>query len=58
MGGIILPMRNVNWHNPHAACAEYKRLDAKFNTDPKDPMHHDQRCGLNHDGPLFQVVAR
>jgi hypothetical protein len=34
----------MNWHDPQQACAEYKRLDAKYGTDARSPLHHDQRC--------------
>lgn len=34
----------MNWHDPEQACAEYKRLDAKYHTDERSPLHHDVRC--------------
>jgi len=34
----------MNWNDPHQACAEYKRLDAKFGTEMPSPLHHDMRC--------------
>lgn len=34
----------VDWNDPKQACAEYKRLDAKFDTHWLSPLHHDQRC--------------
>ena len=27
-------------------CANWKRLDAKFKTEPNSPLHHDNRCEL------------
>lgn len=29
---------------PEQVCAEFKRLDAKFGTDARSPLHHDNRC--------------
>jgi hypothetical protein len=26
------------------ACARWRRLDTKFDTDPRSPLHHDSRC--------------
>ena len=37
----------MNWHDPQQACAEYRRLDAKFHTDARSPLHHDQRCPVH-----------
>lgn len=49
----------VNWHNPHEACAEMKRLDKKFSTSPDSPLHHDNRCTMLHgvtDAELFELL--
>ena len=31
-----------------AECEKYKRLDAEFDTDPRSPLHHDNRCPIVH----------
>lgn len=36
----------VDWNDPQQACAEYKRLDEKFDTHWTSPLHHDMRCSL------------
>jgi hypothetical protein len=47
----------VNWHDPHEACKELRRLDIKFGTEVNSPLHHDNRCGLLHNpNPMFKVV--
>lgn len=43
----------VNWHDPQQACAEYKRLDDKYDTDELSPLHHDNRCPIHNP---FTVV--
>lgn len=37
----------MNWHDPIDACAEYKRLDDKYSTDQRSPLHHDMRCPVH-----------
>lgn len=46
-------MPKVDWNNPHEACAEMRRLDAKYKTDPQSGLHHDNRCPLNHSDEKF-----
>lgn len=28
-------------------CQHFIKLDAKFNTDPRSPLHHDNRCTIH-----------
>lgn len=37
----------MDWNDLKQACAEYKRLDEKFGTDDRSPLHHDNRCPLH-----------
>ena len=37
----------MNWHDPVQVCAEYKRLDVKYETDVRSPLHHDMRCPVH-----------
>lgn len=35
----------VSWpQTPEAWCAYFKRLDTKYDTDKRSPLHHDNRC--------------
>lgn len=29
---------------PYGTCLYWRQLDAEFGTDPRSPLHHDQRC--------------
>lgn len=31
-------------------CARFKHLDSRYHTDPKSPLHHDNRCELHKGG--------
>lgn len=37
----------IQWpKTPEGWCAHFKRLDARYNTDKRSPLHHDNRCTL------------
>lgn len=50
-----MPDLFVNWHNPHEACQELRRLDKTFSTSTASPLHHDNRCKMNHSDILFEI---
>lgn len=41
--------RLVQWPTTDAGwCAHFRRLDAKYDTDRRSPLHHDNRCTAQH----------
>lgn len=49
-------MREINWNDHSQACAELKRLDARFGTSPDSPLHHDNRCSVHNQFMVEHVV--
>ena len=47
---------NVNWNSPREVCKELRRLDEKYATERDSPLHHDNRCVLNHTKHPFLVA--
>ena len=35
------------WHDQDKACAELRRLDANYATNPRSPIHHNNRCPIH-----------
>lgn len=33
---------------PVVTCEGFRRLDAEYGTDPRSPLHHDNRCTEEH----------
>lgn len=50
-------MTRQDWpHTDAEWCAYFRKLDEKFGTHPRSPLHHDNRCPLHKSKPGTRQV--